>query len=1585
MSVPRPVHPRARLAAAFCALVAFLAPAAHAQSPALLGNGDFSSIDINGDPTGWVMENAAWVSIDTAQFPAGFTRSMRVDTQDQGTGNLGYVRQSRDVASTGAPLTPNTNYAARVRAKSSASGLGKLEIKRFTGPTGSTEYDPTHRLSSGNSSTSWTQLQVGFDTFPVDHDFNPATPDEPITRIEVGLRYKKDSTAAGQTVWFAGADLLDGANSTLGVVTLVPTFESVSVYAGVSGALIPGATGHTLDLAYRATGTSPWLPAIAPVPYVADNEFRGSVLLLQPNTGYDVQATLKLNGTTIGSPQITTVTTWSETLAYDATPHQQPTSSATTLTISGVNGSPTAWAHYFPASGGSTIDVGSGSNYAVHVTNSSYVDLEGLIIKGGKVNAIYISNSHHIRIRNCDISGWSEAGTFGFNTTASPEVKYAYFSNTPYTNSTLINLRAGIYVVNANSYAVVIERNLIHHPIGKSSTWAFGGGGNHPAGPSGIILHATGGNHVIRHNDIVGGAGHYFNDVIESKENRQETGGPTRDSDISGNLLANANDDGIELDGGQKNIRFWHNWIEGHNSALSTASPANKGSAYIFRNIFAGADERETTNKGLKLGGSPGVAHFVNNTVFTRNCGFAGGNSSGSTTKIFTRNNIFAGPVAGNAMLRFDDTGSPWTVLGDIDYDLVPVNGINATDPASKEPHQVAGYPDFSNIEERSFLLAPGSPGIAAGIAVANITPAGLSTPDLGAVDSVSVASAWPLRPNTPNVFPMRSVVRLRTNTSTNVAFQLDASTATGATWTGTAGETWLSLSPAGGSTGSTPQILTCTVNASGLAVGKHRTFVSVRTNTGALRTALLEVEVEPATDSIFTLEAEAGSISGGFTIVADASASGGSYAHADAGGSGTITQNFTVPSGGGIYFVHARVRADGPSSAIQTQNSFNLRIDADPTDLRWDTAGLGTDWSWDTARVVPATVTADVTGPIAFTAGAHSIQVWKRESGLQLDTLVVSNSPFPPRVAAPAFSPTGGTFASAQSVTITSATSGATLRYTTNGSTPTRTNGTVYSGPVIVAATTTLKATAYKDQLADSRVTDDVYTISGSGGGGTGPFQMSGNEVVMEAENYSSKLAGGGVNWTLINDPTASGGGPNNAVQNQPNTGAFSSAPAAGVARVDYQIDVPGGAATNFWVHLRARATTTTDDSVWVSIDGGTVTYQQLGATTTGYAWSTSSSSFAIPTGTHAITIWMREDGYILDKIVVRNSSTKPTGTGPAESPQTGGGGAVAAPTFSPAAGTYSSAPSVTISSATSGASIRYTTDGSTPSQTVGTVYSTAVNIAATATLKAIAYKSGMTDSTVTSGNYTITLPVAAPTFSPTAGTYDTAQAVTISTTTSGATIRYTTDGSTPSQTVGTVYSSAVDVAATTTLQAIAYKSGMSDSTVTSGTYTITAFQMSANEVVMEAEHHTSKLAASGVDWTTLSDAAASDSIAMQAMPNTGASSTAPGATVARMDFQINVPTAGNYYVHARTRAATTSDDSIWVSIDGSTATYQQMGAQTTGYSWRTSGSSFVIGAGLHTITVWMREDGIIVDKLDVKTSSTAPSGTGPAESPRS
>ena len=81
-----------------------------------------------------------------------------------------------------------------------------------------------------------------------------------------------------------------------------------------------------------------------------------------------------------------------------------------------------------------------------------------------------------------------------------------------------------------------------------------------------------------------------------------------------------------------------------------------------------------------------------------------------------------------------------------------------------------------------------------------------------------------------------------------------------------------------------------------------------------------------------------------------------------------------------------------------------------------------------------------------------------------------------------------------------------------------------------------------------------------------------------------------------------------------------------------------------------------------------------------------------------------------------------------------------VATPTFSPVAGTYTSTQSVTLSCDTEGATIYYTLDGSAPTSS-SSVYSSAISVSETTTIKAIA-KKGDDVSAVGSATYTI-LPV--------------------------------------------------------------------------------------------------------------------------------------------------------------------------------------------------------------------------------------------------
>jgi hypothetical protein len=99
-----------------------------------------------------------------------------------------------------------------------------------------------------------------------------------------------------------------------------------------------------------------------------------------------------------------------------------------------------------------------------------------------------------------------------------------------------------------------------------------------------------------------------------------------------------------------------------------------------------------------------------------------------------------------------------------------------------------------------------------------------------------------------------------------------------------------------------------------------------------------------------------------------------------------------------------------------------------------------------------------------------------------------------------------------------------------------------------------------------------------------------------------------------------------------------------------------------------------------------------------------------------------------------------------------------------------------------------------------------------------------GVEQDSAQSAPYPWTVPleqVAALTIVPAAGNYTTPQAVTLSTTTAGASIRYTLDNTTPSSTVGAIYTVPIQVGVTTTIRAVAYKAGMADTVIAAATYT--------------------------------------------------------------------------------------------------------------------------------------------------------------------
>ncbi|HTB81245.1 MAG TPA: putative Ig domain-containing protein, partial [Opitutaceae bacterium] len=191
----------------------------------------------------------------------------------------------------------------------------------------------------------------------------------------------------------------------------------------------------------------------------------------------------------------------------------------------------------------------------------------------------------------------------------------------------------------------------------------------------------------------------------------------------------------------------------------------------------------------------------------------------------------------------------------------------------------------------------------------------------------------------------------------------------------------------------------------------------------------------------------------------------------------------------------------------------------------------------------------------------------------------------------------------------------------------------------------------------------------------------------------------------------------------------------------------------------------------------------------------------------------------------------------------------------------------------------------------------------------------------------------VATPTFSPAAGTFTNVQAVTISTTTSGASIRYTLDGSTPSSTAGTVYSGPVTIVATKTLKAIGYESGFTSSSVTSGTYTI-------NPTTLQAESLSP--VGTGATVSTTTDANAS-----------GGKIEFLNATAASQTMTLTTPSvaAGTYQVQFHYQTATTRGQHT-VKIDGTQigSTIDQF-ASTSAYTTATLGNITFGTTGTHSI----------------------------------
>jgi hypothetical protein len=185
---------------------------------------------------------------------------------------------------------------------------------------------------------------------------------------------------------------------------------------------------------------------------------------------------------------------------------------------------------------------------------------------------------------------------------------------------------------------------------------------------------------------------------------------------------------------------------------------------------------------------------------------------------------------------------------------------------------------------------------------------------------------------------------------------------------------------------------------------------------------------------------------------------------------------------------------------------------------------------------------------------------------------------------------------------------------------------------------------------------------------------------------------------------------------------GLAAGAPAQTSADYTQGVAAGGGTAT-IWFKPASSATTWVD--VHYTLDGG-------GQQNLRMAWNAS-------TGRDEQAVAPVKTGDVLSYSFTYNKGTPAYDTPTFTYTVGGTGGKVATPTFSPAAGTYAGAVDVAIATATAGATLHYTLDGSTPTSASPT-YAAPIHLTSTAKVKAIGIKSGATKSDVAAASYTIT-----------------------------------------------------------------------------------------------------------------------------------------------------------------------------------------------------------------------------------------------------
>jgi hypothetical protein len=773
-----------------------------------------------------------------------------------------------------------------------------------------------------------------------------------------------------------------GQTST-GNSSAVATFHSIGFYWSGHGQ----SSATPCKVQYRKQGDANWSNGLdaafdsRQIYTRPANEYRGSIVNLQPATTYQIQLTAGSATTSI------TTTTWSETFPVVST-----TTLSTPTTIS-TSGTASGYRVYTGSINGGTNNI---------VVNASYIIIRNMTLTGADEDAILIGQGvHDIIVEGCDISGWGYVG-MGSN------------------NQAAVRCKTG-----SAPYRMILQRNKIHDSRDPGSGWDAGG--THALGPNGINWETPGDNNVIRYNTLYQTiSGKKFMDGIGGSDNFSYQGFPGANSDVYGNYVSGVWDDGLEIEGGGINVRIWNNFTNNTFTGISSAS-CSIGPEYIWRNVSnvgqrlhqasftptPAQNDNEDRGPFHKCGSQDatfrgGRVYLFHNTMlqplqagFTHPRGLAGGpvDAGGPVTNVYSRNNIWQtewSGMGGQPIKLFQGAGStggnPSGTNCTFDYDLM--NETGSPGAGTIGPNTIIGTPKYTSsvpldLDPAGYFLTSVSLGYGAATPLNNFNQGAGS--DMGAYQHGASVLEFGV-----NAYLNNNSVAANAGTNITLTLPTNSTTLTGSgtTTSGTiTGYAWSYVSGPTTYTIASPTAASTALTR--LVLGTYVFRLTVTNSSGANATADVTVTVNPSApptgnagaNITLTLPTDSTTLTGSGTTPAG-TITGYAWSYV----SGPTTYKIASPTAAstaltglvrGTYLFKLTVTNSGGASA-----SANVTVIVNPAATQPPTANAGA----NITLILPTNSTT-LTGSGTTPAGTITGYAWSYVSGPTTYTIASPNT----------------------------------------------------------------------------------------------------------------------------------------------------------------------------------------------------------------------------------------------------------------------------------------------------------------------------------------------------------------------------------------------------------------------------------------------------------------------------------------------------------------------------------------------------------------------------------------------------------------